>query len=194
MNCRKDPWYFLTHWVKTVDVHDKEKPVKPFPDEEYLWTLTQYWIEYPRLLIPKSRQMTVTWLCCALYLWDAMFIPHRLTFFQSKKEEDADENLKRSLSIWKNLPKFMRDWCPIRDVFCKLTFTRNGSVIRGVPSGADHARQYTSSGYFSDEMVYQNDVDKVLASVGPTLTGGGRFTGVSSAGPSYFAQMVFDEV
>lgn len=123
-----------------------------------------------------------------------MFYTHRLTFFQSKKEEDADENLKRAYTIWENLPEFMKEWCPVKRVFLRMDFYRNKSVIRAIPSGADHARQYTPSGYFSDEMVYQIDVDKVLAAIGPTLKTGGRFTGVSSAGPSYFAQMVFDQV
>jgi len=138
--------------------------------------------------------MTVTWLFCALYLWDSMFFSHRLTFFQSKKEEDADQNVKRSEAIWNNLPLFMKDWCPIKSTYCKLKFVRNGSEIRGVPAGADHARQYTSSGYFSDEIAFQDEVDEVMSAVGPTLTGGGRFTGVSSAAPSYFQMMVFDQI
>jgi len=178
----------------TIDAHDQDNPIKKFPDKYYLWVITKYWERYPRLLIPKSRQMTITWLFCALYLWESLFFRHKLTFFQSKKETDADENVKRSNIIHENLPLFMQEWSPVTQTFCKLVFKKNGSEIRGVPAGADHARQYTSSGYFCDEMAFQPEVDLVMAAVGPTLTGGGRFTGVSSAAPSYFAQMVFDEV
>jgi len=33
-----------------------------------------------------------------------------------------------------------------------------------------------------------------MAAIGPTLTGGGRYTGISSASASYYSQMVRDEV
>ena len=138
--------------------------------------------------------MTCTWLVACLYLWDALFFPERLTFFQSKKENDADENMERAYRVWQNLPFWMREWAPVKRTFCRIEFKHNNSRIFGVPAGADHARQYTSSGYFSDEIAYQDEVDKVMAAVSPTLTGGGRFTGVSSATASYFSQLVRDEV
>jgi len=138
--------------------------------------------------------MMMTWLFCSLYLWDSIFYPHRLTFFQSKKEIDANENVERTFSVWKNLPIWMKEWCPVTKTFCRLTFDKNGSRVIGIPSGADHARQYTSSSYFSDEIAFQSEVDSVMAAVGPTLTGGGRFTGLSSATASYFKLMLLDQV
>ena len=138
--------------------------------------------------------MTCTWLICALYLWDSIFFGHRFTFFQSKKETDANENVKRAFFIWRNLPIFMKEFAPVSDKFCRLDFTRNESVIIGIPAGPDHARQYTSSGFFSDEIAFQPDVDLLMAAVSPTLAGGGRFTAVSSAAASYFSMMVRDLV
>lgn len=75
-----------------------------------------------------------------------------------------------------------------------MKYKNNKSRIQGVPAGPDHARQYTVRSYFSDEVAFQPDVDQVMAAVSPTLAGGGRFTGVSSATASYFNQMVKGEV
>jgi len=136
----------------------------------------------------------MTWLFCALYLWESMFFEHRLTFFQSKKEDDAEENVKRAFFIWNNLPKFMKQWRPIHRKFCRIEFPSIGSRIFGIPAGPDHARQFTSSGIFCDELAYQPDVDQLMAAVGPSLAGGGRFSGVSSTAPGYFAQMIKDEL
>lgn len=138
--------------------------------------------------------MTVTWLFSALYLWDAMFHPSRLTFFQNKKEEDADANIKRAAVMHSRLPEWMRDWQPVKQTFCNLYLPRSRSEIKGVPAGAHHVRGFTATGVFEDEMAFTEECDEVLAAIKPALGKTGRFTGVSSASPSYFKQLVFDEV
>ncbi len=137
--------------------------------------------------------MTVTWLISALYLWDALFHSSRLTFFQSKKESDADENLERVWTMYSRLPQFIRDWQPATRTFCHIKFKRNRSRIWAIPQGPDHARQFTATGYFSDETAYQEGVESVLAAAGPTLKDRGRITMVSSASPSYFEYICFDK-
>lgn len=170
---------------------DEDEPVKIFPDKPHIWALTRCWELYKGILIPKSRQMTVTWTVCGLYLWHTIFHDYRRTMFQSKKEDDADENLNRAFRIYERLPFFIQNHVKLEKIKCKITAS-NGSVMHGVPSGPDHARQYTLSGYFSDELVYQERVEDLLGAIKPILKNGGRFTGVSSCGPSYFEDMVFD--
>lgn len=191
--CRKNPWYFIHSWCFTVDESDEIDPVKLFPNKHHLHVIVWHWANYPVILVPKSRQMTVTWCICACYLWNAMFFPYRNIFFQSKKEDDANENCIRLIKLWERLPLWMREWNTVRGVYCKVGF-KNKSRIFGIPSGADHARQYTASGYFSDEVVYQSETDKVMAALKPAIRNGGRYTGVSSAGPSYFGNMVLDKL
>lgn len=194
IRCRSDPWHFMRAWVLTENAHATgNSTFEAFPDKPHLFYLTRLWQNNPRLLVPKSRQLMATWLFTCLYLWDALFFPSRLTFFQSKKEEDADANLERAWTVYKNLPTFIQLWAPARRTFCHIRFQRNRSHLFAVPEGADHARQFTATGYFSDEMAYQVDVDKVIAAVGPTLGKNGRFTGVSSASSGYFEKMVFDK-
>jgi hypothetical protein len=50
----------------------------------------------------KSRQMMVSWIMCALYLHDTQFKVNRLTFIQSKKDEDSDALVQRCYFIYEN--------------------------------------------------------------------------------------------
>jgi hypothetical protein len=135
-----------------------------------------------------------TWVFSCLYLWDALFFSSRLNFFQSKKEADGDANLERAWQVYRNLPEFMRLWQPASRTFCHVRFKRNRSHLYAIPEGPEHLRQFTATGLFSDEVVYQSDVEKVMAAVGPALGLTGRFTGVSSVGPSAFSEYVHDRM
>jgi hypothetical protein len=184
-------------WCKTEDTHSKESPFQAFPDRAHLFYLTKLWQTEKRILVPKARQMTVTWLFCALYLWKAIHFPSRLIFFVSKKEEDADGNILRALSIYERLPKFYRDYCKgihkgnSPYTYCNLRFD-NRSRMWGIPSGGDQMRQYTASDIFSDEGAFQEELKEGLASAIPTLGKHGGIAIVSSAAPSHFQDLVFD--
>ena len=52
--------------------------------------------------------MMVSWLCVGLYLWDTQFHKARLTAFQSKAADDADELIQRLKQIWDNEPKCLK--------------------------------------------------------------------------------------
>ena len=184
-------------WCKTEDVHNRSRPTQPFPDKPHLFYTTRLWQITKRILIPKSRQLTMTWLFCALYLWKAVHWPSRLEFFVSKKEEDADANILRSLFIYQHLPKFYRNYCPGVNkagdpyTYCNLKFT-NRSRMWGIPSGGDQMRQYTASDIFSDEGAFQEGLKEQLASAIPTLGLDGGIAIVSSAAPSFFQDLCFD--
>jgi hypothetical protein len=197
LRCRNNLWHFLRAWALTENAHSAtSSPFEPFPDDPHLYYLAQIWLREKRLLLPKSRQMTVTWLFIAISLWEALFFPSRLTFVQSKKEEDADATLERAQVMYDHLPKFMRDWQPIsggRKTFCHMKFKRNRSHLWAIPQGADHVRQYTATGYLIDEMAFQEEMEKVLAAAAPGLGPNGWIAGVSSAAPSYFQLLVFDK-
>ena len=131
-----------------------------------------------------------TWLFVSCYLWDSQFDQHRLNFFQSKKEEDADRLVQRAYFIWENQPDWVKVLFPAEYTYCHLRFPKGGSEIWGVPEGADQLRQYTASGILCDEMAFQNEAEKAYTAAKPTINGGGRFTGVSSANPGFFHWLV----
>jgi hypothetical protein len=176
--------------VWTKDEHDFHSPVKKFPDKAHLRELCNLWYTERLLLIPKSRQLLVTWLMSACYLWDTQFHRGRLNFFQSKKEEDADRVVQRSFFIWEHQPDWIKEMFPAEYTFCHLKYKLGSSEIWGVPQGDDQIRSHTASGIFSDEMAFQPDAEAAYVGALPTIKGGGRFTGVSSANPGFFHYLV----
>lgn len=192
--CKEDPWRWITHWLHTIDAADGSTPEKLFPNKEHLFTFTRIWERYTTLLVPKSRQMTISWMCCALYLWEGFFFSHRLTFFQSKKQEDAGELILRAYQMWASLPKWMREWNHMERIQAYAEFSRSRSRIFAIAQGADQVRSYTPSGVLVDEAAYVLEADKLIAAIRPAIRSGGRLTMVSSAAPSYFSLMVTDNL
>ena len=66
----------------------------------------------------------------------------------------------------------------------------NSSSITAIAKGAHQARQYTFSAYFMDEMAFLEQASEICGGAWPTLFGGGRFTGVSTAHPGFFESIV----
>lgn len=79
-------------------------------------------------------------------------------------------------------------------IYCSAEFPRSRSKIRAVPAGDKHFRQNTLTGALVDEAVFTEGLDEVLAGAKSALGKVGRFTALSSAGPSYFGDLVFDRV
>jgi hypothetical protein len=190
-------------------VHDRDESVKTFPEKEYIKLIVETWLNEPLLLIPKSRQMMVSWLFTALYGWDTFFHHGRLTFFQSKREDDADDLVKRTKFIWDHLPAFLKRYykggqfyelkCNPQHngqhVRCRMTFPDTNSEIRGIPEGGDIIRMHTASGILADEMAFQPEAKNAYTASKPTISNKGRFTGVSTAEDNtFFEAMVFDKL
>lgn len=207
--CREDPYYWLTHWAYTLDAHDSENPKKVFPKKEYLQFITDKWVKHKLLFIPKSRQMMLSWIMTALYLWDTQFNVGRLNFFQSKKADDANDLVKRSKFIWDNEPMFLKKYykdgkfyelkCNPQNqnqhIYNLLCFPAIHSEIRGVPEGGDVVRMHTLSGLLSDEAGFQPEMASAYTALKPTLSSGGRLTCVSTAEDStWFEDAVFDRL
>lgn len=208
--CYEDPYYWLTNWAFTLDVHDRKTPIKPLPEKDYIKFIVGKWLKDPLLLVPKSRQMMLSWIMVALYLWDTQFHKGRLTFFQSKKADDANDLVKRAKFIWDNEPKFLKKYylddggfkdliCNPQNqgqhVYCSLSFPDIHSEIRGIPEGGDVIRMHTASGILSDEMAFQPEAKSAFAAARPTLSARGKWTGVSTAEDgTFFEDMVWDRI
>lgn len=123
-----------------------------------------------------------------------MFFAHRLSFFQSKKQEDAAELIIRMYQMWSSLPKWMREWNHCEKIYAYAEFHRSRSRIFAIASGADQVRGFTPSGVFVDEACYVTDADKLLAAIRPSIRSGGKLTMISSAAPGYFGQLVLDSL
>lgn len=181
----------MTKYVYTLDPHDSEEPIKKFPDREYLKEILDIWDKEKLILIEKSRQMMMTWLCCALSLHEAQFNEGKYVFAQSKKEDDANVLLDRIKFIYHRQPDFLKQ--KTIETYCKLKFTNINSQIVGIPQGGDQIRMHTASRIFSDEMAFQPEAEDAFSAAKPCIDGGGAFVGVSTANPGFFAELTQEQ-
>jgi hypothetical protein len=190
-----DPWAFFMECVYTLDQVNKDEPIKTLPDRDYARMFVKVWLKCPLMAIPKSRRMTMSWFTISLYLWDTLFHDGRFNAFVSKKEDDADELVKRAKFIFDHIPpeKLPREMLPeCVTKFCVLEFPEIKSKIQGFPQGADQLRQFTFSGIFGDECAFWDQAKAFYSASFPTIEGGGRMTLVSSPAPGFFKQLCFD--
>lgn len=180
---------FARH-VRTRDEHKQgEESVRPFPQREekpYVWDLLDSFDRDPIVIVEKSRQLLVTWICCIYALWTAKYQKNRLIFIQSKKEESAanlvyntDPTQARISFMEHHLPEEMRSkviWS-----YGRAIFTETGSSIQAIPEGGDQIRSYTPSLVVSDESAFQPEFEAAWTAIKPCIDGGGQFKCVSTA-------------
>tara|TARA_Y100000310_G_scaffold229356_1_gene231782 strand:- start:605 stop:1291 length:687 start_codon:yes stop_codon:yes gene_type:complete len=193
------PSYFLGQFCWTIDVHDESNPIKNFPLRPHIKTMTQLWVDNPLLVIVKSRQMMMTWLFCALALWDVLAHKGKLIMLQSKTEREAVGDqysgqglLGRAKFILSQLPTWLVP--PHYSKGTQLIFPTQNSTLWAVPQGAAIIRSYTSAGILSDESAYQDEFEQSYAAATPTIRGGGWFVALSTAAPSFFQSLYEDTV
>lgn len=163
----------------TIDEHDSSEPRKRLPDKDYLRLLAYAWVYEPLLSVPKSRQMLVTWLFCAIAAHETLFRDSKNTAWISKKFDDANAHLeKRIKPLCEALPKAL--WVP--DFHFKSGELSSGnSYISAMGEEARGLRQYTYSWVFDDEAGFQVQASENIEAALPAVKGGGRLTLVSSA-------------
>lgn len=166
-------------------------PIRPFPIHPYMPPLIDMWLSDSMSLVQKSRDVMATWLFVALYTWDTIFHAGRQNIFQSKTASDTDELVRRAYHMYNHQPRFLKEVVKgeyfigqSRSGVFKLP-TLNSEIL-GFGQGADQVRQYHPSGIYMDEMAFQDKAFDAFCAVKPAIQNGGRFTGVSSAAPSWF--------
>ena len=189
-----NPEYFFFNFVYTQDPGDKTVPIKKMPNFDYIKVMINLLKEERLVIVMKSRQMMCTWLLITWCLWVAITKPQRQIFFVSKKERDAGKLVERANFIFEHLPKELQHYYGVKDYkYCQLDFGRTGSRIMGVSSESDALRMYTASIIFSDEMAFQNNLERSWEAMKPTIDSGGQFIGVSSPnGRNFFYKLCFD--
>jgi len=204
----RDPVLFLTWFVYTNDQHDDEENRKSFPaDRPHIEAIVRIWQHNRRLVIVKSRQMMMTWLFCALSLWDALAHRGRLIMLQSKKEEDAIGNdtsgdglLGRCKYILRNMPG--RDVLvpSIKEREKTISFTDRDSTLMAIAQGGDIIRTHTASGIFSDEAGYQPEFADAYTAAMPCVRAksltkpGAWFVALSTPNPGFFEKLAKDKI
>lgn len=171
-----------TKWFVTRDEDDPEGRERPLPDKAYLRYLLQQYELYPRILIPKSRQLLLTWSWAAYGLAYCLTRKHVLVIYQTKREEDSIGFMNRVHFLYRHLPNGVQEIRPANlENSSKLEIPKMDARFWGIPQGADIIRSNTVSLFFSDEVNFQPNARASVRAAMPSLGKNGRGIWGSSA-------------
>lgn len=191
-HCKRDPVYWLNTYVKTADEHAEggENPIKPFPKIPYFEPIVREWVKSRVLHIVKSRQMSMSWLACALLLWEIQFYEYRTDVIINKAETDSVKGVDRVKLMYNHQPLWLRNLCPtdrkMRDMPRESFTFLNGSKLLALPQGADKVRGNVPYTALLDEAAFQDELESTYAACVPCCK---RIITVSSAGPGFFHRL-----
>lgn len=206
--------YYLENFCYTIDEHETTGEPKPLihgprwidpetlmpirdldgSEDDYLRYIGALWQHETLMLVPKSRQLRLSHLMVACHRWLAQFYSGQRIAIQSKAGDDADALLKRCRASMEAERKFFPHvpWPAFKYTYGRILFD-HGSIMTGIKQGPDKVRSYTFSAILSDEMAFQEEAEGAYTAAIPTIDGGGKYTGISSANPGFFKKMVFDK-
>ncbi len=173
---------FIIDWGMTTNPRNIERglPVSiPFllfeKQEEFVNTVIDCWKNQRPLIVEKSRDMGVTWLCVATFCSLAIFNHGAVFGFGSRKEElvdklgDLDSILEKGRVFLANLPReFRGGWSREKNSKQKLiTIPETSSIIKG-ESGNNIGRGGRATGYCLDESAHVEQAKLIEASLSQT--------------------------
>ena len=170
------PADFINDWMVTYDPRLQPAliPFMLFPrQEEYINWLYDRWQQKEDGLVEKSRDMGLTWLCCAFASWMWLFHEGQSISFGSRKEDlvdkvgDPDSIFEKIRIILDNLPiEFLPGEFNLKHhaTHLKIINPENGANIKG-EAGDNIGRGGRSSIYFKDESAFYERPEKIEAAL-----------------------------
>ena len=176
----------------TVDEHDGDTPVKHLPDRPHLRLIARLWQENQQLVLAKSRQMMVSWVCMALIVWEIMH-PGRQWAVTCKKFEDADALLERAWRIIENIPKAFKPKVVRKQGVIRVEHPEAPSQVLALAQDSDAPRSRTFTGILIDEAAFTDNLEELYTAAKPTVMAGGKVILVSSPnGRGYMYELLTD--
>lgn len=166
-------------WTMNEHASLTESPKQRLPDRPYLRTLVEGWTEEELLLIFKSRQMMVTWVYSAAYVWRCLHEGRRVLHV-CKKEGAADANLERMMFIYNHLPDPFKPKATRKQALITFMHEDGNSTIQAASQTTDDARQFTFSDIWVDEAAFTPNFAEIHGAAMATIKGGGRFLATST--------------
>lgn len=175
--CARDVIRWFNDWVWTYDPRIPEAPFLPMDlfakQAEFLRWLERREQAKEDGLVPKSRDLGLTWLCVGFLVHHWLFCEGFKGAIGSRKETlvdrlgDPDSIFEKARMLLRKLPRWMMpagfDWSG-HDNFCKLINPANGSTITG-EAGDNIGRGGRSSIYFVDEAAFIERPERVDAAL-----------------------------
>lgn len=170
------PVDFINDWMVTYDprVQPSLMPFILFPKQaEFIEWLHERYKKNEDGLVEKSRDMGVTWLCCAFAVWMWLFNRGTAIAFGSRKEDlvdrvgDPDSIFEKMRIIIDNLPvEFLPEGFNLQAnaTHMKIVNSENQSTIKG-EAGDNMGRGGRNSIYFKDEAAFYERPERIEAAL-----------------------------
>lgn len=174
-----------TGWFVTRDEDNPAGEEFPLPDKAYLRYLLTEFCKHQRIILPKSRQVLVSWAMAAYGLARLLTRKHFLAIYQTKREEDALSFMNRVQFLYRHMPEHIRAARPANlENSSKLELPGTDGRFWGIPQGADIIRSNTVSLLLADEVNFQPNARASLRAAMPSLgkTGQGIWASSAAAG------------
>ena len=175
--CRKSVAYFLTAYVRISDVlAGAWIPLRLWPAQrQALQTITDHCLT----VILKARQLGLTALVLGYALWRMLFHPAATVLLFSRRDEEAVDLLTvRLRGMYERLPGWLQVRSFPTDNDHEWRWSNGSRVLAFPTTGGD---SYSASLVIVDEADLVPDFGALMASVKPTIDGGGRMILVSRA-------------
>jgi hypothetical protein len=173
--CRKSVEYFLCTYCHIYDAtSSKWMPFTLWPaQQQALRTI----VAHRLTVILKARQLGLTWLVLGYALWLMLFFPQATILFFSRRDEEAVDLLKKRLrGLYERLPAWLKVKAFITDNDHEWHWSNGSRVLAFPTTGGD---SYSATLVIVDEADLVADLASLMASVKPTIDGGGRMVLVS---------------
>ncbi len=162
--------------ILTTDERDDEKPIKHYPNKEYLAHFVDLLVspapERRIVLVDKSRQMLFTTTCALVMDWFCRFYQSRRCLLSKTKLDDSVEVARDKIRApHRRLPDWVKQWSPLPEKPAEtLRYTRTSSYIRCVTQNVAEAegRGGTPSIILIDEAARQFMFKQIMAAVLPS--------------------------
>lgn len=143
-----------------------------------LWTL----LTNRLVLILKARQLGITWICCWYALWLCLFHPGKVVLLFSRRQDEANEMLRRVRVLYERLPEWMRAAAPalLKQNTEEMVWA-NESRIQSLPASPGSGRSFTASLAIMDEAAFMQWASELYTAMKPTIDGGGQLIILSTA-------------
>lgn len=136
--------------------------------------------DHDRIIVLKARQLGLSWLTLAYMLWLTSQNPGITALILNRGQRESIELLDRVRFMVKHLPRELR---PVRtkDVVDHLEFGLVGGRIFSLPASEYAGSGVTAQLVMVDEWAKIRGIRKIMTSLLPTLSAGGKLVGISTA-------------
>jgi hypothetical protein len=170
IRCGKDPVYFFNNYVKIQHPTRGLLPFKTYPFQD---DCVKDFIDNRFTIVVKGRQLGLSTLVAAYAVWLALFQKDKNILIIATKLQVAQNFIKKSKTIIKNLPPWLVLPRVTADNKQFVEFS-HGSSIKAIPTSEDAGRSESLSLLIVDEAAFVRDFDTLWTGLYPTLSTGGR--------------------